>query len=462
MQDILTMSSFEIEVATLDAWGKTIQCNRNKANYFQEIISPSVQLNMVQIPSGEFRMGSPENELERVVDEGPQQTMTLPPFFMGQYPITQSQWKAIALLPQINHPLNPEPSKFKGPNRPVEGVTWHDAIEFCSRLSHYTARDYRLPSEAEWEYACRAGTVGPFHFGEAITTDYANYCGEHQNINETSHKGNYGSASTGVNRQSTTEVGYFQIANSFGLYDMHGNIWEWCSGDGSDTYLIDSPDYWLVLDSLENGQKPLRGGAWNSPPKGCRSACRFFMEAHARYAWCGFRIVCDSVTPNHALHSAPLISKIDSNLENSSVLTINNYGGDLNLMTDKAPIFHQQHATIGVNYATEGSKQEFTQNINATEKNFEILLADYEQFINELQQKYPNTTDKAAIAKVIDLEYQEMKRLQPQRWKKILSFKRLLNGGRKAVVKGGEHLTEHNFWGKIGVALLEGLMEDSS
>ena len=113
---------------------------------------------MVQIPGGTFTMGAPETEEGSKDDERPQHQVTVPAFFMGKYQVTQAQWKFVASLPQVNRELKADPSRFKGDNRPVEQVTWFDAVEFCQRLSQHTKRNYRLPSEAEWEYACRAGT----------------------------------------------------------------------------------------------------------------------------------------------------------------------------------------------------------------------------------------------------------------------------------------------------------------
>ncbi len=127
-------------------------------------------------------MGSPEGEKGRTEDEGPQHQVSLSSFLISRHPITQAQWQAVAQLPQINQELDPSPSHFKGQDCPVERVLWYQAVEFCDRLTQLTDRQYRLPTEAEWEYACRAGTTTPFHFGETITPDLANYNGLRQVI----------------------------------------------------------------------------------------------------------------------------------------------------------------------------------------------------------------------------------------------------------------------------------------
>ena len=152
-----------------------IQKSRKTGLYFVEDLCNGVEFEMVLIKGGTFTMGAPEDEEDSINDERPQHEVTVPTFFMGKYPITQAQWKAVAKLPQVEKELEENPSDFKGDNRPVEQVSWYDAVEFCARLSNYTGRKYSLPSEAEWEYACRAGTTTPFHFGETITSELANY-----------------------------------------------------------------------------------------------------------------------------------------------------------------------------------------------------------------------------------------------------------------------------------------------
>ena len=143
-----------------------------------EGLGEAIPLQMLLIPTGTFMMGSPEDEPERQGREGPQHEVSVPSFFLGRYPVTQAQWRAVAALQQVNLELNSEPSNFTGDNLPVEQVSWYEAVEFCDRLSAHTGRPYRLPSEAEWEYACRAGTTTPFHFGKTLTTEVANYYGQ--------------------------------------------------------------------------------------------------------------------------------------------------------------------------------------------------------------------------------------------------------------------------------------------
>ncbi|MBO1072606.1 MAG: formylglycine-generating enzyme family protein [Dolichospermum sp. DEX189] len=252
---------------------------------------------MVEIPGGSFEMGAPQTEKDSSDSERPQHQVNVPTFFMGKYPVTQAQWKAVAALPRVNRELKPNPSHFKGDgstsltnHRPVEQVSWYDAVEFCDRLSRHTKRQYRLPSEAEWEYACRAGTTTPFHFGETITTDLANYNGEFT----------YGDGVEGVYRKETTEVGSFGVANDFGLYDMHGNVWEWCLDDWHDDYEEAPEDgsAWFNSDdklSDKSGRTVLRGGSWFTLPLRCRSASRNGNNGGKRDTpdvIIGFRVVC--------------------------------------------------------------------------------------------------------------------------------------------------------------------------
>lgn len=278
---------FEFDTATINyvksglfGLGKTYEINysRKRSEFFSENLGNDVVLEMVAIPGGQFLMGSPENELGRYSDESPQHTVTVQPFFMGKFPVTQSQWAIVAELEKVNIHLNPEPSEFKSANRPVECVSWNDAIEFCARLSNKTGKTYRLPSEAEWEYACRAETTTPFYFGETITTELANYDGNYT----------YNSGPKGEYCKQTTDVRKF-LPNPFGLFDMHGNIWEWCQDAWHENYNGAPADGSLWMN--ENDSRLLRGGSWHNNPRNCRSANRYGRTRDVRGIVVGFRVV---------------------------------------------------------------------------------------------------------------------------------------------------------------------------
>ncbi|MGD1871669.1 MAG: SUMF1/EgtB/PvdO family nonheme iron enzyme [Mastigocoleus sp.] len=266
-----------------------IKRETKQAQYFREYLDEDITLEMVDIPGGKFIMGSPEGEGYEF--EKPQHEVNIQSFFMGKYLVTQTQWKAVAALPEVNRSLKLEPSYFKGNDLPVERVSWYDAIEFCARLSNHTGQEYRLPSEAEWEYACRAGTTTPFHFGETITSEFANYHARSTFADET--KGKY--------RRKTTPVGQFP-PNAFGLYDMHGNLWEWCLDDWHNNYEDAPKDGSAWFDDKNDnlyqkiGFSLLRGGSWDVSPRFCRSACRNGSNWAERddYGFynVGFRVVC--------------------------------------------------------------------------------------------------------------------------------------------------------------------------
>jgi len=230
-------------------------------------IAQGVTLELVAIPGGSFMMGSAQTDPDRQDDESPLHEVTVPKFWMGRYSITQAQWRAVASLPKVERELNPDPSFFKGDNRPVENVSWYEAMEFCARLSGHTGQVYTLPSESQWEYACRAGTTTPFHFGETITPDLANYDGN-----------------------ETTEVGSFP-PNRFGLYDMHGNVWEWCLDHSHDSYNGAPADGIAWVTGGDSDRRMLRGGSWFSYPRLCRSAYRLDNFPDLRVNLFGFRVV---------------------------------------------------------------------------------------------------------------------------------------------------------------------------
>jgi formylglycine-generating enzyme required for sulfatase activity len=242
-------------------------------------------IEMVYIPDGTFLMGSTDSAEQSDSREKPQRQVTVAPFWMGKTQVTQAQWKAVAALPQIISELNPEPSYFKGEDRPVENVSWYDSIEFCARLANFTGRPYRLPSEAEWEYACKAGTTTQFHFGDTITSELANLNGNYA----------YNSQPKGKHRQETINVGSLQVPNDFGLYDMHGNVWEWCADPWHENYVNAPSDGRVWEDGGDDNYRMLRGGCWLNRPRFCRSAVRYRLLPDTRESASGLRIVVSSI-----------------------------------------------------------------------------------------------------------------------------------------------------------------------
>ena len=246
-----------------------------------------VSMKLVLIPSGVFMMGGnePPEQVARkcngvVVEswaewfrnEQPQHRVKITkPFYLGVYLVTQAQYEAV---------MGVNPSHFKGESNPVESVSWNDAVEFCKKLSAKTGQMVRLPTEAEWEYACRAGTTTPFSTGETISTDQANYNGNWT----------YGSGRKGKYRGKTVAVGSF-AANGFGLYDMHGNVWEFCQDCFDPWYYKNSPTD-DPLGAEKSMTRVMRGGSWGDNPWYCRSAGRNRNDLEGRDSDVGFRVVC--------------------------------------------------------------------------------------------------------------------------------------------------------------------------
>ncbi|MEB3342522.1 formylglycine-generating enzyme family protein, partial [Okeania sp.] len=219
---------------------------------------------------GSFLMGSPENEAERKSNEGPQHEVTIQPFYMSKYPITQNQYQTI---------MGNNPSSFKGGSRPVEWVSWQNAVEFCQKLSEKTGKIYTLPSESQWEYSCRTGTTTPFYFGETITPELVNYDGNYP----------YGNAPKGKYLAETTNVEAFK-PNAFGLYDMHGNIWEWCQDVWHENYNGAPTDGSAWEVGGDSNIRVLRGGCWYGYSRSCRSARRNYGNAVILNNNRGFRV----------------------------------------------------------------------------------------------------------------------------------------------------------------------------
>lgn len=241
-------------------------------------------IDLISIPAGKFLMGSTKDEIGHLNNEFPRHLVSIQAFKLGKTPVTQEQWREVAKWrPEKDElwgiELNPYPSYFIGDNNPVDSVSWHESIEFCNRLSQRTGHKYTLPNEAQWEYACRAGTTTPFCFGDTITTELGNY---------------YDDSKDKYNKEKTTPVGIFP-ANNWGLHDMHGNVWEWCLDHWHNNYKGAPTDgsAWLKSsDELRRiaGMRVQRGGSAYNVLNDARSASRGADYPHSHNRRNGFRV----------------------------------------------------------------------------------------------------------------------------------------------------------------------------
>ena len=248
-----------------------------------------VTMKLVLIPAGTFTMGSPPTELGRSPNEGPQHEVTISkPFYMGIYTVTQEQYEQV---------MGTNPSKYNGASKPVDNVSWDDATEFCRKLSQKTGKRVKLPTEAQWEYACRAGTTTAYNIGDTLSPSQAN-C----NFGASNATPGYWERFTGWVRSflpagkepqgGPKPVGIFK-PNGFGLFDMHGNINQWCADWYGEDYYATSPP--TDPAGPESGMKRVqRGGDWLCNPRICTSALRFEEVPDLRHHCFGFRVVLDS------------------------------------------------------------------------------------------------------------------------------------------------------------------------
>ena len=262
-----TIDTYWFETVSVDNNGEIIVRQSGSASVRTESLNPEIAIDLVLVPGGSFMMGDDRHH----PDEQPIHQVTIAPVYMGKYPITVAQYRSI---------MGDNLGTGIGADYPIEQINWDDAVEFCTKLSQQTGKEYTLPSEAQWEYACRATTTTPFHFGATITPDLVNYNGDYP----------YNGAEKGENRERTTPVGTFP-PNAFGLHDMHGNVWEWCLDTYQPNYLTAPTDGTPVLDPGDSAKRVMRGGAWDYVAKACRSSVRCSLDPKLRMNGCGFRVV---------------------------------------------------------------------------------------------------------------------------------------------------------------------------
>ncbi len=266
------LQDFEFETVTVGEHGEIASRKTCRAQKLIEPLAAGIDLEMVLVPAGAFLMGSRPGEGEP--DEQPQHSVWIRSFLIGRCPVTQEQWAAV--MDRV------PPYRFKGDKLSADRISWKAAQDFCRRLSLKTGRAYRLPGEAEWEYACRAGSTTAFSFGKTLTTDLANYVGTVPFLLEP----------PGLSRHVTGEVGQLP-PNAFGLHDMHGNLWEWCADAWHEGY-TGAPADSTAWEGRPGAPRVLRGGSWHDPPVLCRSAMRLFHDPGEGEDIFGFRVALDA------------------------------------------------------------------------------------------------------------------------------------------------------------------------
>lgn len=280
------LKTSRFQTVQVDAYGQIVGKKSMQASYFDEPVLRNplrklLPLRMIKIPAGEFMMGSPASEPHHDDQEGPQRKIQVPSFYLGAFTITQRQYEII---------MGSNPSYFTddqgkdGANLPVEQVTWQDADAFCKKLSEMSGRTYRLPSEAEWEYACRASTTTPFCFGETLTTEIANFFADFSFTEN--YEENY--------RNTPVAVDSFW-PNGFGLYNMHGNVFEWCADDYHENYKNAPKSVAPWISGQAQATKMMRGGSWFNDTPYCRSAARDKNTQIGLSNASGFRVVCEPI-----------------------------------------------------------------------------------------------------------------------------------------------------------------------
>ncbi len=282
------LAAMSFTTASVEANGSVTNQRQEQTFSFIEDFGNGIKLSLVEIPGGTFQMGSTSSAAQEALEdakrysknaksdwfawEQPQHQVSVGAFAMGKYEVTQAQWQAI---------MGSNPSNFKGAELPVEQVSWEDAQEFCRKLSAKTGRKYRLPTEAEWEYAARAGTTTAFAFGETISPQLVNYDGNYP----------YKQAAKGSFQDKTVAVGSLGIANGFGLYDMHGNVWEWCEDVWHESYKSAPSDGSAWLSDGDASYRVIRGGSWVDSGWYCHIANRGRHASSVRHGNGGFRVV---------------------------------------------------------------------------------------------------------------------------------------------------------------------------